>query len=1077
VQSAKEEEDKVRLSLAMISFLCVADGYPELQDSFCEPDIAARLCSILDSEVKTCSVSTPDLPAERTWTGRDTRLLLQELAGKQENVIAKRGRVHFRILTRMADVLQGVPDVHSLDGSAAGTESLAVLEAQMWDVKQQRRDLSNLGDDEWDDRVVRHKTFFADDGIGILLQYVGTIVKGSSDWVEDSAIAATLDRAKSDGKSAFREIQPLDSERDDHAFGPSSGSSPADASSSNVDGVHFDDTLSRSLYIASSTADGGPPEHQLLENQYGDGDPDFFQNDRTIEVRVTSFQSRYGTVELERDLLHRTSVVFFGHCTMLADACQYVLHRQRQYCFTIHSRDGTQIDLRKAQMDDGAKFRCTPAVDGSGRVHLEYVAAAALRIIHAVLVLPATPSLMASVDRYFVFGGKSKARSTAVQPVEQLLRMAFTIRPLRASVGAKTLRLCVEVLEAFVAELVAGDGTAQQRRILETAALVMPFVRVLAAPLHGLVRLAKDQDGANLQMPHMHLVHEFVRFFSCISGISPFVRLARQPDVQFQVVAKLLRRFVDAYLLDVLMDIASSTLELDKCLTALDTQAAGSDEASSIRASALEFLKALLGRVLAYCKNDSGEMGSEGSVILDEMSKACVVASAGIRRTWIFDVMHCWQREECRQSLEIAASSVANDCVLLAAPVIWSCDGGEEVHCAVVVTPRSMIFVRIEIDEEGAFHDSVEQLPSPDQQSVAATMSTRTILAERPLLQLQHLTRGFGHELIAMQWSQSHPGDEEGQSVTVSDVLLVRRALCRDQLIRFVISALSSARPSNEISERAHRAALGIDGATATLEAPGTSEGRVKLFCDGVTPHLLRGMIKFSDIVAVSFVWICEDQLDAGGVERLAILTNSSVVVFVYDLAKWGIIRGQNSGLSELEGSAGAQSWLSYLDGVGSLLPTTRAVMPRLDLRDQEEATGVDELEHGEHPDHDNFAHFLTEAPILDAERRRRELARVRTEAATVAKYNEGFLAVNVSHDLADLAAVRFLKTRRPQLQLQFETGKLTLRFVDDTAREEWRRGLSLLLRQQQHAQAAREAGAWVAAAPAMRDWRRRAQA
>mmetsp|Transcript_13784 Transcript_13784/g.31311 ORF Transcript_13784/g.31311 Transcript_13784/m.31311 type:complete len:137 (+) Transcript_13784:2467-2877(+) len=120
---------------------------------------------------------------------------------------------------------------------------------------------------------------------------------------------------------------------------------------------------------------------------------------------------------------------------------------------------------------------------------------------------------------------------------------------------------------------------------------------------------------------------------------------------------------------------------------------------------------------------------------------------------------------------------------------------------------------------------------------------------------------------------------------------------------------------------------------------------------------------------------------------------------------------------------------------------------------------------------------FLTEAPILDAERRRRELARVRTEAATVAKYNEGFLAVNVSHDLADLAAVRFLKTRRPQLQLQFETGKLTLRFVDDTAREEWRRGLSLLLRQQQHAQAAREAGAWVAAAPAMRDWRRRAQA
>ncbi|CAK9090715.1 Leucine rich repeat-containing protein, partial [Durusdinium trenchii] len=87
--------------------------------------------------------NVPDISTERTWTGRSVETLLQCFSGLER--VRARYKVGFRILCRMADVLDGHSDfLESSEDEEGQLQRLLEEEAQIWDEEQMRKNLGYL---------------------------------------------------------------------------------------------------------------------------------------------------------------------------------------------------------------------------------------------------------------------------------------------------------------------------------------------------------------------------------------------------------------------------------------------------------------------------------------------------------------------------------------------------------------------------------------------------------------------------------------------------------------------------------------------------------------------------------------------------------------------------------------------------------------------------------------------------------------------------------------------------------------------------------------------------------------------
>ncbi|KAL8448177.1 hypothetical protein Emed_003924 [Eimeria media] len=97
-----------------------------------------------------------DVILERTWTGRDVSILVSCLSGLNKLNVKK--KVAFRVLCRLADIIEGWPDTPDV-GKDMGLRALCGREAEMWDDLAVSRRLLSLDEREDSERAPQQVDF------------------------------------------------------------------------------------------------------------------------------------------------------------------------------------------------------------------------------------------------------------------------------------------------------------------------------------------------------------------------------------------------------------------------------------------------------------------------------------------------------------------------------------------------------------------------------------------------------------------------------------------------------------------------------------------------------------------------------------------------------------------------------------------------------------------------------------------------------------------------------------------------------------------------------------------------------
>jgi len=109
-----ETEQHSHLQIACRSFLVTLVhevpqvGLTARTDLLKDPELHNTVVAVLQSEPDSTQLGEPDITIERTWTGRTVETLLRALAGPYR--VKARGKTAFRIVARIADVLEGRTD-------------------------------------------------------------------------------------------------------------------------------------------------------------------------------------------------------------------------------------------------------------------------------------------------------------------------------------------------------------------------------------------------------------------------------------------------------------------------------------------------------------------------------------------------------------------------------------------------------------------------------------------------------------------------------------------------------------------------------------------------------------------------------------------------------------------------------------------------------------------------------------------------------------------------------------------------------------------------------------------------------
>lgn len=214
---------RVRLLQACLRFLKIAGR--NLQDwrqhHLRTSKVASSILVALQYEDKFALENVPDISVERTWTGRSVETLLQAFSGLDR--VRARHKVAFRILSRMADVLDGHSDFVDANGSTEDQEEewnlherLMEEETKPWDEEKMRKNLAYLDNMEEEDRRVQQEIFTSANGAQRIELFLGglypsqtaktqarvleaAMIKEGVKLVEDSKISA----AESDTEDDF----------------------------------------------------------------------------------------------------------------------------------------------------------------------------------------------------------------------------------------------------------------------------------------------------------------------------------------------------------------------------------------------------------------------------------------------------------------------------------------------------------------------------------------------------------------------------------------------------------------------------------------------------------------------------------------------------------------------------------------------------------------------------------------------------------------------------------------------------------------------------------------------------------
>mmetsp|Transcript_7849 Transcript_7849/g.18297 ORF Transcript_7849/g.18297 Transcript_7849/m.18297 type:complete len:1939 (+) Transcript_7849:104-5920(+) len=168
----QEEHQKTLLAKACVQFLEVAGKAVEFRAHMRNGFMDGIITDVLRHEDTLSQPDSVDCPVERTWTGRAVETLMQVLAGRDR--LKPNGKVAFRVINRMADILEGRSDQDGEESEEryAATE-LAKEEVKMWDVNRMKYRLRQMNSDvEFQDRMKQQELFATFTGIDRVLQFL-----------------------------------------------------------------------------------------------------------------------------------------------------------------------------------------------------------------------------------------------------------------------------------------------------------------------------------------------------------------------------------------------------------------------------------------------------------------------------------------------------------------------------------------------------------------------------------------------------------------------------------------------------------------------------------------------------------------------------------------------------------------------------------------------------------------------------------------------------------------------------------------------------------------------------------------
>ncbi|KAL8448742.1 hypothetical protein Emag_003868 [Eimeria magna] len=150
-------ENMHRLSKACIDFLLSASLVDSVRDIMRTKAVVSLFAPVLECEEKLATHPDGfDVILERTWTGRDVSTLVSCLSGLNKLNVKK--KVAFRVLCRLADIIEGWPDTPDV-GKDMGLRVLCGREAEMWDDVAVSRRLLSLDEREDSERAPQQVDF------------------------------------------------------------------------------------------------------------------------------------------------------------------------------------------------------------------------------------------------------------------------------------------------------------------------------------------------------------------------------------------------------------------------------------------------------------------------------------------------------------------------------------------------------------------------------------------------------------------------------------------------------------------------------------------------------------------------------------------------------------------------------------------------------------------------------------------------------------------------------------------------------------------------------------------------------
>eukprot|EP00930_Biecheleria_cincta_P042924 TRINITY_DN29535_c0_g1_i1.p1 TRINITY_DN29535_c0_g1~~TRINITY_DN29535_c0_g1_i1.p1 ORF type:complete len:2016 (-),score=372.84 TRINITY_DN29535_c0_g1_i1:304-5661(-) len=186
--TGKERELQLVLLSACTAFLKSASRITDWRLNLLRTkSVTHSVVAALQAE-RPANLKEPDICVERTWPGRAIEILLLTFSGPDRPVA--RGRVAFRILSRIADVLLGTsdkddqsfcnpPDGHSVLENII--EELARIELEPWDEVEFEARRGQMNDIEEADWNTQQNLFGTSNGLDRLLMFLDGLFESESD--------------------------------------------------------------------------------------------------------------------------------------------------------------------------------------------------------------------------------------------------------------------------------------------------------------------------------------------------------------------------------------------------------------------------------------------------------------------------------------------------------------------------------------------------------------------------------------------------------------------------------------------------------------------------------------------------------------------------------------------------------------------------------------------------------------------------------------------------------------------------------------------------------------------------------